>query len=62
MSVAPSQFPPPVDSAKEITEPEIADESAGPQTSASKGRDIDAPDATPGATPRPGARPKKRKR
>ncbi|MBI5734709.1 MAG: membrane protein insertase YidC [Mycolicibacterium neoaurum] len=52
----------PVDSAKEITEPEIADESAGPQTSASKGRDIDAPDATPGATPRPGARPKKRKR
>jgi YidC/Oxa1 family membrane protein insertase len=50
--------------AKEITEPEIAEE-ADPgtsETAAPKGSNNDASNETPGATPRPGARPKKRKR
>jgi len=53
----------PAKSAKELTEPEAAVEAAGDsQTSAPKGRNNDASNGTPGGTPRPGARPKKRKR
>jgi YidC/Oxa1 family membrane protein insertase len=53
----------PAKSAKELTEPETAVEAAGDsQTSAPKDRNNDASNAAPGGTPRPGARPKKRKR
>lgn len=53
----------PATSAKELTEPETAEEAAGEaQTSASGGGNNDASSGTPGGTPRPGARPKKRKR
>ncbi|MDZ7883286.1 MAG: membrane protein insertase YidC [Mycobacterium sp.] len=50
-------------SPQELTEPEAAEEAAGEtQTSAPKGRNNDASNGTPGGAPRPGARPKKRKR
>ena len=51
-------------SAKELTEPEIAEEAASgtSETAAPKGSTNDASSGTPGGTPRPGARPKKRKR